>query len=36
MFTVGKFIAAVEFVFAEERNNLFPISLKSTTIEDSD
>ena len=32
--TVGKVMVCCEFVFAEERKNLFPISLMGTTIQD--
>ena len=32
---VSKVIVCCEFVFAEERKNLFPISLTGTTIQDS-
>ena len=31
---VGKAIVCCKFVFAEERKNLFPISLIGTTIQD--
>ena len=32
---VGKVIVVVEFVFAKEDKNLFPISLTDATIQDS-
>ena len=32
---VGKVIVCCEFIFAEERKNLFPISLTGTIIQDS-
>ena len=32
--TVGIAIVVVEFIFAEERKNLFPISLTGATIQD--
>jgi len=33
--TVGKVMIDAEFIFAEERKNLFPIFLTGTTIQDS-
>ena len=32
--TVGKAIVCCKFVFAEERKNLFPVSLTGATIQD--